>query len=127
MAKKKRKKPQRGGGQPIKGFRPGKEPPKLRKQRAKARLGPDASWAQKQMVEAVGDRSPEEVRRMLRRWGLILALVGALLVVAGIPLYSWAVWAGALVHALAAVVLFLYFRIRRQGTQLVTMSEEIGR
>ena len=38
---------------PIKGFRPGKEPGHLKKQRAMARLGSDASWVQKQTVEAV--------------------------------------------------------------------------
>ena len=41
----------------IKGFRPGKEPAHLKKKRAEAQLGSDASWAQKRTVEAVAGRS----------------------------------------------------------------------
>ena len=49
------------GQRPIKGFRPGREPAYLKKQRAKARLGSDASWLQKQTVEAITGRNPREV------------------------------------------------------------------
>lgn len=116
MAKKKR------GQQQIKGFRPGKEPLHLKKQRAKAQLGSEATWSQKQAVEAVAGRTPEEVRRMIARWSLVL-IVGALLLIgAGAFLYSWSIVAGVVVHALAAVLLFLAYRLRKQASGLVQMA-----
>jgi hypothetical protein len=119
MAKKRRGQP------PIKGFRPGKEPAHLKKQRAKAQLGSDATWAQKQAVEAVAGRSPEEVRRMVRRWSLGLALAAVILAVAGTLLYAWSVVAGVVVHVLTAVVAFLAYRLRRQGGGLAEIAESM--
>lgn len=110
----------------VKGFRPGKEPPRLRKQRAKARLGTDASWAQKQMVEAVGDRSPGEVRAMIRKWSVLLLVMVVLLAVGGVALYRWAVAAGVAAHVIAALLLFLLVRIRRKGEQMVQFTESLG-
>lgn len=120
-----RKKSDGGGGRPrpMKGFRPGKEPPQLKKRRAKSRLPDDASWAQRQMVEAVAGRSPDEVRRMVRKWSLGLVAGGVLLAVLGVFVYSWSVVAGAVVHVLAAVLLFLAYRIRKQGPAFVQMAE----
>ena len=86
MAAKKRGGRRRGGQPPARGFRPGKEPVHLKKQRAKVRLGSDASWLQQQTVEAVAGRSPGELRAMVRRASLgliagavVLALVGIFL------------------------------------------------
>jgi hypothetical protein len=111
----------KGGGRPnrgqraTKGFRPGKEPAHLKKQLAKARLGSDASWAQKQTVEALAGKSPQDVRKMVRKWSLGLAVTAVLLTVLGVFLYSWSVPAGVVVHVLTAVLLFLAYRLRKQG------------
>jgi Flp pilus assembly protein TadB len=122
-----RKKRKGGGSAPIKGFRPGKEPAHLRKRAARARLGQDASWAQKQAVELVADRSPEEVRRMMMRWTVGLLAAAAALIIAGAFLYGWAIWAGLGLHLVAAVLLFLWYRMRRQRAQLVKMAESFGK
>jgi hypothetical protein len=115
----------RGGQRPIKGFRPGKAPPQLKKQRAKAQLGGDASWAQKQTVEAVAGKSPQEVRAMVRRWSIGLGLAGGALLVLGAFLYTWTVVAGVAVHALAAVALFLAWRVRKQGPGLEQVAQSL--
>lgn len=111
------------GQPPIKGFRPGKAPPQLKKQRAKAQLGGDATWAQKQTVEAVAGKSPEQVRAMVRKWTLGLVVAGVALLALGAFLYTVAVVAGVVVHVLAAGVLFLAWRVSRQGPGL----EEVAR
>lgn len=121
MGAKKRRDRQR----PVKGFRPGKEPAHLKKKRAKARLGPDASWAQKQTVEAVAGRSPEEVRRMVRRWSLGLVIGGLILVVLGAALYGWSVPAGVAVHVVSLALLLLGYRVRKQGAALVEMADSM--
>jgi hypothetical protein len=100
------------GQQPIKGFRPGKEPAHLKKQRVKASLGSEAGWAQKQTLEAIAGRSPKEVQAMVRKWSVGLFAGAALLTIGGLFLYGWNVAAGVVVHALAAVLLFLAYRIR---------------
>lgn len=121
MAAKKRGRHQR----PAKGFRPGREPVHLKKQRAKAQLGKDASWAQRQTVDAVAGRSPHEVRRMVQQWSAGL-IAGALLFgVVGVFLYTWAVPAGVVVHVVAVALLFLGYRIRKQGPGLVEMAESL--
>lgn len=113
----------RGGHQPqIKGFRPGKAPAHLKKKRAKAQLGKDASWAEKQTVEAVAGRTPEEVQKMVQRWTVGLSVGGALLAVGGFFLYGWSTVAGIVVHVLAAGVFFLGYRIRKQGAALAEMA-----
>lgn len=116
----------RGGHQPqVKGFRPGKAPAHLKKQRAKAQLGKDASWAEKQTVEAVAGRSPEEVRTMVQRWTVGLTAGGVLLAVGGFFLYGLSMVAGIVVHVLAAGVFFLGYRIRKQGATLEEMARSI--
>jgi len=107
----------------MKGFRPGKEPAHLKKQRAKAQLPRDASWAQKQAVEAVAGRTPREIRAMVEKWTTRVLLVAVLLVLAGAFLYAWSVLAGAAVHALALGLFFLAFRVRKHGEGLVEMSK----
>jgi len=109
----------------VKGFRPGKEPPHLKKQRARAQLGKDASWLQKQTVEAVAGRSPQEVRKMVRVWSRVLMAGALILVVVGVFLYAWALPAGIVVHAIAAALLFLAYRLGKQGSGLVEMAESL--
>jgi hypothetical protein len=115
----------RGGQPPIKGFRPGKAPAQLKKRQAKAQLGSDATWAQKQTVEAVAGKTPQEVRAMVRKWSMSLGIAGAALAVLGGFLYGWAVWAGVVVHVLAAGVLFLARRVRKQSTGLEQIAESL--
>jgi hypothetical protein len=113
------------GQRPIKGFRPGKAPAHLKKQQAKAQLPKDATWAQKQTVEAVAGRSPQEVQAMVRKWTVSALVVAVLLAVAGAFLYRWSVVAGAVVHVLAAGVAFVAFRLRRHGEGLVEMAKSL--
>jgi hypothetical protein len=121
MAAKKRRGPQR----PAKGFRPGKEPAHLKRQRAKAQLGKDASWAQRQTLDAVAGRTSDEVRKMVRKWS-VGALAGALLLgVAGVFLYAWAVPAGVVVHVVSVALFFLAYRIRKQGPGLAEMADSL--
>lgn len=115
----------RGHQGPMKGFRPGKEPARLKKKRAKAQLGKDASWAQKQAVEVVAGRSPEEVRRMVRRWTLGLIVGGLLLAVLGVFLYGWSLPAGVVVHLISLALLVVGYRIRSQGPALVEMADSL--
>ncbi len=127
MTAKKRGGRRRGGQPPARGFRPGKEPVHLKKQRARDRLGSDASWLQKHTVEAVAGRSPGEVRAMVRRRrgsrGLIVG--GVLLALLGIFLLAWTVLAGVVVLVLSVVLLFLAYRLRKQGSGLVDMAESL--
>ncbi len=117
----------KGGGpqRPVKGFRPGKEPPQLRKQRAKAQLGKDASWAQKRTVDAIAGRSPQEVQKMVLTWSRGLFAGGGLLAVGGVFLYGWAVAAGVVAHLVSAALLFLGYRIGKQGAGLVDMAKHL--
>lgn len=121
-----RKSKSRGGARrPVKGFRPGKEPLHLKKQRARARLGGDATWLQKQTLEAVAGRSRLEVERIVRRWSLGLLAGAVLLALLGVFLYTWALVAGVLVHVVAVALLVLAYRIRKQGPALVKMAESL--
>ena len=125
MTAKKRGGRRRGGQPPARGFRPGKEPVHLKKQRAKVQLGSDASWLQKQTVGAVAGRSPGEVRAMVRRGSLGLIAGAVLLALLGIFLLAWTVLAGVVVLVLSVVLLFLAYRLRKQGSGLVDMAESL--
>lgn len=116
----------KGRGQPpIKGFRPGKAPPQLKKKRAKALVGDDASWAQKQTIDAIAGRSPKEVEGMVRKWSFGLLAGAVLLAVVGVPLYRWAAWAGVVVYVLGVVLVVLAYRIRKQGPGMVQIAESL--
>jgi hypothetical protein len=116
----------RGGHQgSVKGFRPGKEPAHLKKQRAKAQLGKNASWAQKRTVDAIAGRSPQEVRKMVQRWSRGLIAGALLLAIGGAFLYGWAVPAGVAVHTLSVGLLFLGYRIGKQGAGLADMADTL--
>ncbi len=109
----------------VKGFRPGKEPPHLRKQVAKARLGKDASWAQKRTVDALAGQSPDDVRKTVGRWSTGLFGGALLLGVGGVFLYGWTVPAGVVAHLLAAALGFLGYRLRKQGEALAEMARSL--
>jgi Flp pilus assembly protein TadB len=114
------------GQQQSRGFRPGKEPPQLRKQRAKQQLGPDANWAQKRLVDVLSDQSPDQARAMMRRWRIALLAIAIALAVLGAFLYGWSMIAGVVVHVLAAVLLLLWFQLRRKRRDFETMADLVS-
>ena len=113
------------GQRPIKGFRPGREPTHLKKQMAKARLGSDASWLQKQTVEAVAGRSPQDVLTMVRKWRVGLVAGAVLLAVLGVFLYAWSLAAGVVVHVLTVSLLFLAYRLGTHGQGLAELAQSL--
>jgi hypothetical protein len=62
---------------------------------------------------------------MVRTWTMGLLFGAVVLVVIGALLYAWSVVAGIVVHVLAAVLLFLMYRLRKQGSGLVEMSKAL--
>lgn len=117
----------RGSGprRPVKGFRPGKEPPQLKKQRAKQQFG-DVSAAQERLIELFAERSPEESRALMRRWRIALLAGAVVLAILGAVLYGWSVIAGVVIHILAAVALFLWWRLHRQRDDLEAMADAVS-
>lgn len=109
----------------VKGFRPGKEPPRLRQQQAKRQLG-EVTAAQERMLELFSSRTPAESRALIRRWTVWLLAIGAVLLVAGALLYAWFWIAGAFVHVFAALALVLGWRIHRQRETLGAMADLVG-
>ena len=122
MGKKKGSRRSHRGQPTAKGFRPGKEPAHLKKRMAKARLGSDASWLQKQTVEAVAGKSPQDVRKMVRKWRVVLVVASVVLGVLGGFLYAWSVAAGVVVHVLTVGSLFLVYRLGKQGQGLAELA-----
>ena len=110
---------------PIKGFRPGKEPPQLRKQRARQQFG-EMNAAQERLVDLFADRSPDQSRVLLRRWRIGLLIGAIVLAVLGAVLYAWSIVAGAVIHALAVAVLVLWWRLHRQRTALEAMADAVS-
>ena len=119
----------RGRGQgpqrPIKGFRPGKEPPELRKRRAQEQFG-ELSGAQRQLVDLFATRTPEESRALIRRWTVGLLAAAVVLLAAAIALFLWSTVAGTVVGVLAVILLVLWWRIRSQRAALETMADTVG-
>ena len=109
----------------VKGFRPGKEPPQLKKQRAKQRFG-ELSSTQERLVELFAERTPRESRELIRHWiiGLLVAAIG-LLVVAGV-LVLWSVVAAGIVGVLGLVVLGLWWRLRSQREAFEEMADVVS-
>lgn len=122
MAGQKRQGPQR----PVKGFRPGKAPPELRKRQAKQQFR-DLTPTQERLVETFAERTPEEARALIRRWTIGL-LVGALvLTVLAVALFFWSTIAGVVVAVMAAVVWFVWIRMRRQRTAFEELADAVTR
>lgn len=117
----------RGQGQqrPIKGFRPGKEPPELRKRQARQQFG-DMSAAQQRLVELLAERTPEEARALLRRQRIILLVGGIALSVLAVALSFWSIWAGVIAAILAAVLFFLWMRLHRQRESYEAMADAVS-
>lgn len=109
----------------VKGFRPGKEPPQLRKQQAKRQLG-EVSAAQERLLEVFASRTPAESRALIRRWITGLFAAGAVLLVLGALLYGWSLIAGAVVHVLAALALVIGWRLHGQREALGSMADLAG-
>jgi Flp pilus assembly protein TadB len=109
----------------MKGFRPGKEPPELRKRRAKQQFG-DVNPAQERLIEAFAGRTPDEARALIRRWQIGLLATAVVLAVVGLLLYAWSVIAAIIVHVLAGLVLLIWFRVRRQRSDLEAMADAIS-
>jgi Flp pilus assembly protein TadB len=116
----------RGHQQPVRGFRPGKEPTQLRKQRAKQQLGSDANWAQKRLVESLAERTPEQARAMMGRWRLALLAVVVVLAILGGVLYVWSMVAGIIVHVIAAAVLLFWFQLRRKRRDFEALADMVS-
>ena len=116
-----------GGGprRPVKGFRPGREPPKIRAQQAKKSYG-EVSASQERLIEMLAERSPEEGRRLLRRWRVGLLAAGIVLAVVGGLLFTQSLIAGAVVVILGLVVLGLWWRMRRQRDAFEAMVETVS-
>lgn len=114
-----------GPRRPMKGFRPGKEPPELRKRRAKQQFG-DVNPAQERLIEAFAGRTPEEARAMMRRWRIGLLVAGIALSILGVVLYGWSIVAGVIVHILAAIAFFLWMRLHRQRGDLEAMADVVS-
>lgn len=110
---------------PIKGFRPGKEPPQLRKRRAKEQFG-DVGPAQERLIEVFAERTPQQARTLLRRWTIGL-LTGAIVLAAlAALLYAWSIIATVVAGLLAVVLLVLWWRLRRQRPDLEAMADAIS-
>lgn len=119
---------QRGRGQqrPVKGFRPGKEPPQVRKQRAKQQLGGETNWAQDKLIEALSDRSPDEARGMMKRWRMVLLAAAVVVSIAGALLYGWSIIAGVIVHVIAVALFLFWFQLRRKQKDFEAMAELVS-
>jgi Flp pilus assembly protein TadB len=120
----------RGSGQgpqrPVKGFRPGKEPPHIRKQQAKQQFA-NVDARQERLIEMFAERTPAEAKQLIRSWRNRLLAGAAVLGVLGAVLYVWSLIAGLIAHAIAAVVLFFGWRFHRQRGALEAMADAVNR
>lgn len=98
----------------------------MRKQRAKEQLGGETNWAQKQLIDALADRSPTEARAMMRRWQVGLLVVAVVLAVLGGVLYIWSIVAGVGVHVLAIAVFLFWLQLRRKQKDFDAMAELVS-
>ncbi len=114
------------GQRPVKGFRPGKEPPELKKRRAKEQFG-DVTGMQERLIELFAERSPEASRRLIRRWvvGLLAGAI-ALAAVAVVLYLTWSTIAAVITAVLAVLVAVMWWRIRSQQPDLETMIDAVS-
>lgn len=109
----------------VKGFRPGKEPPQLKKQRAKQQYG-DVTGTQERLIELFAERTPAESKALIRRWLLgLLAAAVVLAVVAGV-LAIWSMVAAIVVGVLALLMLFAWWRLYRQREAFEAMADTVS-
>lgn len=109
----------------MKGFRPGKEPPQLRKKRAREQF-PDAGGAQKRMIEIFAERTPQESRALLRRWRVGFLTGGLVAVVAAALLFAWSTVAGAVVGVVAIILLVIWWRLHSQREAFEALADTVG-
>lgn len=114
-----------GPQQHVKGFRPGKEPPQLRKKMAKQQFG-EMNAAQERMVDLFAERSPQESKALIGRWKSGSLVLGAVLSILAVALGLWSWIAGTIVAILAAVSFFVYLRIRSQQAGLEAMADAVA-
>jgi len=62
---------------------------------------------------------------MVHRWSLGLIAAAVVVAVVGVVVLTWYAWVGAVVLVLSAVLLFLGYRLRKQGAGLVEMAEAL--
>lgn len=98
----------------------------MRKQRAKEQLGGETNWAQKQLIDALADRSPAEAKTMMRRWQMGLLAVAIVVAVLGGMLYMWSVIAGVVVHVIAIALFVLWLQLRRKQRDFEAMAELVS-
>ena len=119
----------RGRGQgpqrPVKGFRPGKEPPELKKRRARQELG-DMNAAQERLVDLFAERSPDEARGLIRRWRIGLLAATIALAALAVALFFWSAIAGVIAAILAVVAFFLWWRLHRQQEAFDAMADVVS-
>ena len=114
------------GQRPVKGFRPGKEPPELRKRRAKEQFG-EVNAMQERLIEVFAERSPEESRRLVRRW--TVGLLAAAIILAAVAVVFYVLWStvpAIITGVVALLVAIMGWRIRRQRADLETMIDAVG-
>ena len=109
----------------VKGFRPGKEPPQLKKQRAKEQYG-DVTGTQERLIELFAERTPDESRALIRAWTRGLLASAIALVVAAAVLALWSTVAAIIVGVLAGVVFFLWWRLQRQREAFEAMADTVS-
>lgn len=110
---------------PIKGFRPGKEPPELRKLRAREQFG-EMSAAQRRLVDLLAERTPEQARGLLRRWRIMLLAGGGVLTVLAVVLAFRSIMAAAVAAFLAAILFVLWARLHRQRASFEAMADAVS-
>lgn len=109
----------------VKGFRPGKEPPQLRKQAMRQQFG-DLNPAQKRMLELFSDRTPQESRALLARWRLMSLGVTVLLLILAAVAWMWTPIAGVVVGIAAVVAGMIHVRLRMQRAALESMADAVA-
>lgn len=114
------------GQQPVKGFRPGKQPKGMTKQALKRQM-PEMNRAQERMVDLFMDKSPEEARKILAGWRRTALAAGIVLSLLAVLAGSWNLIAGAVVGLLAAIAFFSYLRMKAQRPQLEELAEQVSR
>jgi hypothetical protein len=108
----------------VKGFRPGKAPPGLRKKQAKERLG-EMNALQTRMVDLFAERTPAESRALIGRWITGTLIAGIVLSILSVLAWMWTWIAGVPLSIVAALVLFAHLRLRAQRPQLEEMAETV--
>ena len=109
----------------VKGFRPGKEPPELRKRHVRQQFG-EMNAAQERLVGLFAERTPDESRALLRRWRITAMAAAIVLAVLAVALFFWSVVAGVIVAILAGIAFFLWDRLRRQREAFEAMADAVS-